>query len=286
MNDETQTPTDEVQPGDVVATPEGEVLVVTEKLGEDQFAAESVREDTGYAEPKAEEAPAEDKNILRADVYTKLWVVLTQDEIASTTLAAAQLLQEIHKEEEEFAEQRKIFQQKIKKMKAELNHLTKVGVAGKDHLKVEAVQTFDLKAKETWYTYRDGEYERRRMTPDEWERCTQRPLFEDGPDLPNRVRKVDAGTVTLEVIDGGKATPPADEEKPKGKRGRKPKTVKEVLREHEEAEVKAEAPAEAPAPVDPATVTEQPSEDDAKAREIRDVMREEKSTRGKKDHTL
>ena len=124
-------------------------------------------------------------DLVKAKVNVNLHVELTEVELAERAEECAKNIERLEKKEGEFKEIRKKFNGEIKELRGAVSRASLAHVTGKEPREVDAIQHWDLDERVTWYEFGGKEYEKREMSTYEVERCKQKPLFGDGPDLPN-----------------------------------------------------------------------------------------------------
>lgn len=187
---------------------------------------------------------------------------------------AASLHAELTRQEAEFDVIKKQWAKTLTSLKSRISAATREANEGEAVRKVEGLRCFDVKTKRTWIEYRGQAYAERAMSYDETKAFESRALFGD-PHVPGttpadppaplkgEAHPVDAETTRVAKDEGPATDPP----KPKAKRAAKPKL--EVV-----SAFNAGAAEDAAANAFGKTTKQ----------DIRDVMRDEKSVRGKADH--
>jgi hypothetical protein len=126
------------------------------------------------------------RGLITADVNERLLVDLSEAEVNERARSCTGLLGDREALAEEAKNVAARYKNDLKRIDAELGALREAVATKTEHQKVECVQVFDPKRERTWFLYRGKVLNERRMSDDEC-RETQRSLFRDAPNLPNRI---------------------------------------------------------------------------------------------------
>lgn len=119
-------------------------------------------------------------------VRENLLVKLTDGEKIEVAKTAALLVGEVANKEEELKQVSQQRKSEIKALKADIDALTRAHNTGVEFREVQCEQQFDLENQRTWFVYRGETYGNRAMNSHEI-RETQKSLFGDAPNLPNKI---------------------------------------------------------------------------------------------------
>lgn len=120
----------------------------------------------------------------KTEITKDLYIDLTPDEVNQRAKECARQIDELTRLEIDAKTVRATLTANVKKVKAFINDLSHAAILGKEWREVNCIQWFDLKNKETWYTYDDKEYDRRSLSQFEIDKLKQGSLFDDGANLP------------------------------------------------------------------------------------------------------
>lgn len=117
--------------------------------------------------------------ILVQDTEANLYVHLTQAEAVARAEAASEAIEERSQVEGEFDEVKKDYKDRIGALDQKISDLSRAHNSKREWQKVICTQSFCLATKETWWTYRSQNYDKRKMADHEIARVVNKPMFDE-----------------------------------------------------------------------------------------------------------
>lgn len=233
---------------------------VARRVGEESFCAMAADRSAEVA-ASTDTPPGPITRPLRStDVTESLFVKLTPDEVNTRARKAADMRGEAIRVESEMKDASSQYKTELKKINSEIDTLTSAARSGREYQRVACQQVFDAKNNKTWFVFRGEEYGHRPMNMAEGAAFSQRSLFND---------ETEVALAALRPEHAASLEPEKPDVAPKKPRVRMPKGEGVRIDSMREGS---------------STFTHTDAQ--AQDNDIRDVMRDEKSVRGKKDHSL
>lgn len=209
---------------------------------------------------------------------------LTEAERDAAAREAAALYGKVAVLEAEFDAVKKDWQARIKEASGAAAKSMKAANEGVEYRTVPGVRVFDLKAKRSWVEIRGDAYNERPMTWDEQKAFEQRNLFGEPPIIPGVTPARDDDPVpTEDLVPGGSNVVDPKRQAAATSPGAIPRVSKA---DASKAIIPDRVKPKRRAKGEKAKVEVVSAFPNGESHDVRDVMREESSKRGKVDHTL